>query len=494
MANISGGSSSANKANVDASYNLNVVTPQDETTAGFVQISSEVDAGDVLGTRTVRAAEVSHDYRLRVGTDSPLFNLSFEGTVISQAHIQQNLSTMTAAQANGFLSLNSGSATASSNAANIRTYRTFPLVGSYPTYCDMWIRETNPTATSVVSEWGFGYATGTSAPTDGIFFRRISGGQLTAVVNFNGTETTANITVTNIPARDGTGTYDATETNHYLISNHNDDVEFWINDILVARISTPATQGSPCSSATQPILARVYNSGTASAARQIQIGFLQVAGGDLQSNKSWGQQICGGGGGAYQIQPGTASGPTVSRAANVNGWPASATAKTTSAWAANTGPADGSLGGRYLTPAISTLTTETDYPVFTYLNPSGSATLPGKTLYITGISIDGAVTTIAATNSIILFWCLGVGSTAASFATTDGAATVAPRLIPVGSQGYTTTAAVGTNAPRLTLDLSQAPAVCPPGAFVHVVCRPVGTVTSNTLVVQGVVSIAGWFE
>jgi hypothetical protein len=494
MANISGGSSTANKVNVDANYNLNVVTPITEDQAGFVQISSEVDAGDVLGTRTVRAAEISHDYRLRVGTDSPLFNLSFEGTIISQAHIQQNLTTMTAAQASGFLSLNNANATTSGNAANIRTYRTFPLLGSYPTYVDMWIREGNPTATNAVSEWGLGYVTGTSAPTDGIFFRRLSGGGLRAIVNFGGVETEVTINTTNVSGRDGVGAYDSTECNHYLISNHNDDVEFWINDILVAKIAVPSTQASPTSSATQPLFARVYNSGVASAGRRVEIGFLQVAGGDIQNNKPWSHQVCGSGGGSYQIQPGTASGPTVLRTAATNGWPSNTTAKTTNAWAANTGPADTSLGGRFLTPAISTLTSESDYPVFSYLNPVGTNALPGKTLYVTGVYIDSVASVAASTNIITLFWALGVGSTAASFATADAAATVGPRIIPIGVQGFTATFAAGQSAERVGIDMSHAPAVIPPGTYLHIVCRPVGTVTSNTLVLHGSATVVGYFE
>ena len=494
MANISGGSNTANKVNVDTNYNMNVVTPQVEENAGFVQMSSEIDAGDVLGTRTVRAAEVSHDYRMRVGTDSPLFNLSFEGAVISQGHIQQNLTTMTAAQASGFLTLNSGNATANGNAANIRTYRTFPLLGSYPTYCDLWVREANHTATNAISEWGFGYAAAVAAPTDGIFFRRLSGGQLLAVINFAGTENNQLITETNIPSRDGSGTYDPTECNHYLISNHNDDVEFWINDTLVARIATPSSQGGPSSSSTQPVFVRVYNSGIASAGRRVEIGFMQIAGGDIQSNKPWSHQVCGGGGGAYQIQPGTTSGGTVSRAAATNGWPASGTAKTTNAWAANTGPADSSLGGRFLTPAISTLTSESDYPVFSYLNPAGTNALPGKTLHITGVYIDSVASVVAATNPITLFWALGVASTAASVATADAAATVGPRIIPIGVQGFISTFAAGQSAERASLDLTESPAVVPPGTYAHIICRPVGTVTSNTLVLQGTVSVAGYFE
>jgi hypothetical protein len=495
MANISGGANTANKVNVDTNYNLNVVTPQTEIQAGFVQLSSEVDAGSILGTRTVRAAEISQDYRLRVGNDSPVFNLSFEGTVIAQAHLQQNLTTMTTAQTSGLLSLNSGNATASGNAANIKTYRTFALLGSYTTYVDMWVREANPTATNTVSEWGLGYVATTNAPTDGILFRRLSGGQLQAVINFAGTENISVINETNIPSRDGSGTYDATEINHYLISSHNDSIEFWINDILVATILTPSTQGGASSSSTQPIFARVYNSGVASAARRVEIAFIQAATGDAITNKPWAQQIAGSGGGAYQIQPGTASGPTVLRTGATNGWPASATAKTTNAWAANTGPADASLGGRWLSPAISTLTSETDYPLFSYQNPAGTNTLPGKNLYITGIRVgETSVQTAAAANPITFFFCAACASTATSFATAEGAATVAPRILPLGSQSFISSASVGTYVDGFDFDLQAGSLVVPPGTFFHIVCRPVGTVTSNTLVVQGTMSVIGYFE
>ena len=51
-----------------------------------------------------------------------------------------------------------------------------------------------------------------------------------------------------------------------------------------------------------------------------------------------------------------------------------------------------------LTPAISTLTSEADYPVFSYLNPAGTASLPGKTLYITGIRVGECVAQAAASS------------------------------------------------------------------------------------------------
>jgi len=483
MANITGGSNTANKVNVDTNYNLNVVTPQNETQAGFVQISSEVDAGAVLGTRSVRAVEVSHDYRLRVGSDSPLFNLSFEGANIATALIQQNLITMTVAQASGYITLNSGNITTSGNAATIRTYRSFPLLGSYPTYCDMWIREGNPTATNAVSEWGMGYVSGTATPTDGIFFRRLSGGQLTAVVNFGSAETIQNITTTNVPARDGTGAYDASETSHYLISNHNDDVEFWINDTLVARISTPSNQGGPTSSSLQPLFARVYNSGVASAGRRVEIGFLQVAGGDIQNNKPWSNQMAGTGGGAYQTQPGVAAAQTANYANSAA--PASATLS-------NTAAGYTTLGGQWQAAAV--VGAETDYALFGYQVPVGTNALAGKSLYITSIRIGETITQGAAVGTAtVLQWAAGVGSTAVSLATADAAGTVAPRRIPLGSQVFAAAAAISSLAPGFQIEFAT-PLFAPSGSFVHIILKCSAGAATASLVFRGTVSVNGYFE
>lgn len=485
MAIISTGADTAGKTNVDVNYNLNVVTPVTEDQAGFVQISSEVDSGAVLGSRTVRALEVSDDYRLRVGVDSPLFNMSFEGTVIAQAHLQQSVVTHTIAQAGGFLVLNSGTSTAIGS-SSIRTYRTFPLIGSYPTYADMWIREANATATNFISEWGFGYVSASLVPTDGIFFRRISAGQLQAVICFGGTETSTVITTTNIPARDGTGVYDPAETSHYLIANNNDSVEFWINNTLSAIINTPAGQGGPTSSSLQPQFARVYTTVIGSLGRRLELGFLQVAGGDIVTNKPWGHQMVGTGGGSYQTQPGTASGQTAIYA--VGAAPAAAT------WTASTAPATNNLGGLWTSPATLPVGAETDYPIFAYLNPVGTATLPGKNLYITGVQInETVVTTAVGATANVLIWGIGVGSTASSLATVDAATTVGPRRIAIGTQAFAAAAAAGTiSTTSPSLDFSGAPMVCPPGAFVHISLRLVTGAAAGAL--RGSVAITGYNE
>ena len=50
MAQISTGSSTAGKANVDAGYNLNVTLPTDDAYAGKARIMSENDPGTITGS------------------------------------------------------------------------------------------------------------------------------------------------------------------------------------------------------------------------------------------------------------------------------------------------------------------------------------------------------------------------------------------------------------------------------------------------------------
>lgn len=495
--NVKSGNNSVGLANVSSTYELQVTTPQEQAQAGFAQMSSEIDDGTVLGTRTVLAAEISDDYRLRVGIDQTLFNMSFEGTVVPTGHFQQVTATATVTQLSNYLIVNGGSSVTSAQGAYIRTYRHFPSFGTYPTYVDMWIREVGATSVNVVSEWGLLYLTAvaTATPLDGVFFRRLSGGALRAVINNNGTETEYTIDTTNVPSRDGVGVYDAAEVSHYLIAFHNDVVRFWINDILVAAIDCPSNQAAFVSGTNIPLGFRVINTNTVTpVARQLQVGFINVATGDQNTNKPWSHAMAGAGQGAYQAQVGSTVGPTVTRGAAPAGWVTSATARATGTWTATSAPATASLGGMWVTPAISTLTSDADYPIFAYTVPAGTATLPGKTLYITGIRVGEAyAATAASTNAIQLTYIVTVGGTSATTSTTDATTTVAPRGIVVGSHGFTATEVVGTLKPGFEVTFNS-PLVCPAGTVFSFVCRPFGTVASNTLTVSSSLAVNGYFE
>lgn len=481
---VANGTAASAEATVDTNGDVHVRTPQTEANAGFTQLSTEIDSGSVTGSRYVKALEASEDYRLRVGLDSPLFNHSFEGTVVAQDRFSQVVSTHAIAQASGYLTLNSAASTAAGHAV-VRSYRTFPLVGSYHVFAEIWAKPVNDTATNSVTEFGLGYATTTAAPTDGAFFRYNAGGQLMGVISYAGTETTVNLTspTTN-------------NCHHYLIATHNEETEFWINDVLYGKIATPVAFAAPHQSSAQPFFARVYATGVMSLARSLSIGFVNVTLGDAASNKPWGHIQCGLGGGAYQIQPGTASGPTLTRGVTATtGWPTSATAQTAPTYTATTAPATNSLGGLFVTPAISTMADSADYPIYSYLNPAGTNVLPGKTLYITGVRIGELIArTAASTNTSITVFAVGIGSTSSATTATEGAAAIAARLVPVGQCFWPSTAAIGDTKGGWTLDFSAAPLVCPPNTYVQLIMRQVGTVTSNTLTLQGTAAFMGYYE
>jgi hypothetical protein len=497
--NIKGGNNSAGLANVSSNYELQVVTPQTEADAGFVQISTEMDAGDVLGTRTVVPPECSDDYRLRVGLDQTLFNASFEGTTFLTTTYSQLLTSATIAQANGFLTLNNGSSTTSGHVAYVRTYRHFPTFGTYPTYLDMWIREIGPTSTNVISEWGFLYITtqATQQPIDGIYFRRTSGGSLYGVVSNNSVDiaTTTAIDVTNVPSRDGVGSFDPTESNHYLIVYHNDVARFWINDVMVAELACPAANAQFTASSNTPVGFRVLNTGTVSpTARQLSVGFINVGFGDQNVNKPWSHALCGMGAGAYQLQQGNTPGPTVTRASGAAGHPASGTTRIAGTWTATSAPALNNLGGLWTSPAMSSLTTDADYPVFAFLNPAGTAALPGKTLYVTGVRVGEAyVAAAASTNSMFLSYIVAVGNSASATNTADAATTVSGKAITIGGHGFTSTEAVGNYKPGFEMRFDS-PLMIPAGHYFHFIVRPFGTVASNTLVVTSSLAVNGYFE
>jgi hypothetical protein len=497
--NIKGGNNSAGLANVSSNYELQVVTPQTEVDAGFVQISTEMDAGDVLGTRTVLPPECSDDFRLRVGLDQTLFNASFEGTTVLTTLYNQLLTTATVAQANGFLTMNNGSSTTSGHAAYVRTHRHFPTFGTYPTYLDLWIREVTPTATNAISEWGFLYLTAqaTQQPLDGIYFRRASGGGLFGVVTNNSVDiaTTAAINTTNVPSRDGVGAFDPTETNHYLIVYHNDVARFWINDVMVAELACPAANAQFTASSNTPVGFRVLNTGTVSpTARQLSVGFINVGFGDQNVNKPWSHALCGMGAGSYQYQNGNTPGPTVVRSGGTGGHPASGTTRIAGTWTNTSGPALNTLGGLWTTPAMSGLTSDADYPVFAFQNPVGTAVLPGKTLYVTGVRVGEAyVATAASTNAMFLSYILGVGNSTTTTSTADAATTVSGKSVTIGGHGFTPTEAIGNYKPGFDMRFDS-PLMVPAGHYFHFIVRPFGTPTSNTLVVTSSLAVNGYFE
>jgi hypothetical protein len=307
--------------------------------------------------------------------------------------------------------------------------------------------------------------------------------------------TTAAINTTNVPSRDGVGAFDPTETNHYLIVYHNDVARFWINDVMVAELACPAANAQFTASSNTPVGFRVLNTGTVSpTARQLSVGFINVGFGDQNVNKPWSHALCGMGAGSYQYQNGNTPGPTVVRSGGTGGHPASGTTRIAGTWTNTSGPALNTLGGLWTTPAMSGLTSDADYPVFAFQNPVGTAVLPGKTLYVTGVRVGEAyVATAASTNAMFLSYILGVGNSTTTTSTADAATTVSGKSVTIGGHGFTPTEAIGNYKPGFDMRFDS-PLMVPAGHYFHFIVRPFGTPTSNTLVVTSSLAVNGYFE
>lgn len=469
------GNISGRVAEVDTNSSLLVNAPLDESKSGILAIAAELHNGEVGAARLVRSAEISPDYRLRVGVDTPLWNDVFNHTVLNTSKYAGVTSTATIALAGGKMTLNAGNSVASGAVARVQTFRTFPLYLSYALYADFEVSITQPAVLNNVIEVGLGYAATTAAPTDGVFFRVNASGQLLGVINNNGAETQINLNF--VPT--------ANAAFHALIMVHNDRTEFWIDDILYGAINTPTATGSPCQSMSLPLLIREYNSAATGTAQQLNIMSISVSLADMNNTRLWATQMAGMGQSCVNAPDSATAGSTANYAN---------TAAPASATLSNTAAGYTTLGGQFQFAAVAGA--ETDYALFAFLVPAGSAAVPAKNLIVRGVRIDtynsGAA---AATTATVLQWALGAGSTGASLATADSATTGtrAPRRLALGIQAFPIAAAIGTLAAPVDVNL-DAPIMVETGTYLHIILKmPLGTATASQII-RGTVMINGYFE
>jgi len=467
---------SNNLANVDANNNLTVNTPTIMSGAGYVSMVTTIDEGNFIGSKTVRSLDVSLQGRTRIGSDSLWWDDTFNHTVFNSSVYQGVTSTMTMTLGGGFLNINAGNSVTSTNVARLQTYRTFSVFGTYPVYFECWLKFSNTFQTNVVQEFGLGYATSTSTPTDAVIFR-VEGTILKGLINNNGSEiSTGNITL--LTPVIGT-------IYHFMIIINNDRTEFWINGELKGFINTPAGLSSPMLSPSLPLLIRQYNNGTAGGVIQMNVGRITISQGDLVSNRLWSTTMVGNGQSSISAPHGSTAGQT----ANYNNSQAPATATLS-----NTAASYTTLGGQWQFAAP--LANETDYALFAYQVPFGSAGNPGKNLIIRGVRIDAYNTgAIVAGTATLLQWGLGIGSTGVSLLTADSttSGTRAARRITIGTQTFLVGSAIGAVASTVDVNFDT-PLIVEPGTYFHIILKvPIGTATALQ-VIRGTCFVNAYFE
>lgn len=177
-----------------------------------------------------------------------------------------------------------------------------------------------------------------------------------------------------------------------------------------------------------------------------------------------------------------------------NGSIASATARIAGTWTATSAPGINNLGGLWTSPAVSTLASDADYPIFAFQASTGTAAVPGKTLYVTGVRIgDTNITTAPGVTAVFLSYIVLAEGSSIGTSTTDAATTTSGKSICIGGQGFAPSEAAGTMKPGFSMDFNS-PIVIPPGKYLTVVARPFGALTGSPLIVTGSVGFNGYFE
>lgn len=473
------GNTSGNVAEVNAANQLKVTSETDVGTnpgnVGAVRAFFENDPGDITGTAHLRSPEVSEDYRLRVGVDSVWDDDNFNYVVQNYNKHKYTSNTLTMTWAGGFLNTNGSNLTTTGTGCQIQTWRHFPLQGGGGLYFESAMSLSNNPVTNWTLDFG-GFlpaAASTSLPVDGIYFRINSTGVF-GVVNNNGTESATSV-FTFTPA--------INRVYKYNITVSDSAVEFWINDILYGTKEKPTATGSVLYAGSMPWAVRHHHTGTTSAAINARFANYTVGVADMDNVRLWASNKAGQGLAGVQNPSGGAAGQTAN---NVNSTvPATATLSNTAAGYAT-------LGGSFVFAAPAGA--ETDYALFAFLNPAPTASVTGRNLVIRGVWIDCWNQVVdTATTPTVMQWSVAVGSTAVSLATTDSAATRMPKRLALGAQTFIVGAAVGQLATPIDCNI-DAPLVCEPGTYVHIILRiPVGTATA-TETFRGAVGINAYWE
>jgi hypothetical protein len=406
--------------------------------------------------------------RLAVGESIGLFNEVFNYTAVNTALFFQATSTQTITVAGGTLNLNAGAVVTANTYSAVKTYQYFPFQADFATYMTADMSLSNTPQLNCLVELGFIQAVNNSAPTDGAFFRYDATATLKAVLNNNGTEyTSAAITA---PA--------AGVMHKYKVVLENDRALYYIDGALVANIAAPTGLGMPTYAQAQPFQFRCVHSATAPALSNTpKLGNVWIGAQDaIGQGRNMAEFAALAGKTGAQGQSGHTMGSTALYSNSLAAGSGLAATNTTAALGSG-------LGGQFA--LLPTLAVPTDGIICSFQNPAATAAIPGKTLYVRGVKIQGCVTTVLAGNAspVILAFSLAFGHTAVSMAQAEAAGAKAPRRIPLGYETYAAAAAVGTLGSQQGVYMPfDAPIAVNPSEFIAVVAKNLGVVTTTGVI------------
>jgi len=415
----------------------------------------------------LKAPFVSDEKRLYAGLDTPQLDYTFNASAQDTGVWKYVTATMTSSWNTTGLLMNANNTLTTTTGTEVSTWKSFALIADGALEVGVTLNITNTILANQVFEAGlFPFGAGTAAPTEGVYFRLTTTG-LIGVTNYNGTETTTSVLMS-------AAAFSLNTNYQFKILIGERAVSFWMNGSLMANgiLNTAGANGQPFITTALPLSFQTRNSGAVvGTPMQVKITDCYVDQKSVPLNKPYPhiQALKG-----LQGYQGTNGGTMGTTALYTNSLAAGAgAAMTNTAASLGTG-----LGGQF--SAQPTLAAGTDGIVCSYQVPAGGVNQVPRSLVITGVKIQGAITTTLAGGPTILYaYSLAYGHSAVSMATAEAVAAKAPRRIAIGYESFATGGtAVKLSSPAGVSMQFMSPIVVNPGEFVAIVAKNVGAVTT----------------
>lgn len=463
------GSTSGYVAEVDSNNNLKTNLPTTKAQAGYAAVLFEHDAGVYTGTKEFKAPNITENGNLTAAQRSLLWHAMFAGTAQDTGKWKHLFTTMTTTQAgDGTILMNANLTATTATGCGIQSWKYFSCIdqATFSGIFQTTIINAHPVANQVM-EWGFFPLVAATAPADGVYLRYTTAG-LYGYIKFGANAEVASGLLLAANSLTLNQSYD------FKITVDEREVGFYIGGDELGIIAIPNGQSNVFQNLSLPLCFQQRNSGALTGTQaQMKVSCTSVIQDDLALNKSWPEQMSGIGHNHQGADGGTMGGTAMYTNA----------ALTAAAALANATAAANFVGLGGVALVLPTLTAGTDGILFSYLNPAGTTTQPGRSLVIHGVEISAAVQVILAGGPLVLVYSMAFGHTNISLATAEGASfsnntTKVPRRLPIGVHSCVVTAAVGTQLTPLDIRL-KAPVTINPGEFFAITCRNVATVTTT---------------
>jgi hypothetical protein len=463
MAVLETGSSSAGNADVNSDFELKVSLNKAAAKAGFAGLVG-LTGDEALGTKVFRPIRSSLENRMAVGQDCRLDWDVFNQAAQPTGKYNYGSTTLTAAWAGGWLTLNASAITTASSNALVQSRRLMPLPCEGGLAFETFAQFTSLNATNLEHYFGRFFssnANGINAPNDGAYFKITSAGLFGSYVNNGGTE--ANVALTGITLVNG-------QTYKFRMVEYNRRVEYYVDDVLYGTLSASANANISYSTI-NPIGFQTRILGAiANNASQAKFGAWVVYTIDsaLYDNRD---QIANG----KQGQQGWTQGQLSRYTNNTN---------QTAAVATNTTAALGTgLGGEFV--ETDTLAVNTDGIIQSFQNPSHTIAANGKNILIRGVWIESFVSTAIVAGGYNALFVLNTGNTAVLLGGSEVSNAKSPRRDIIGSYAVAAGAAALTQLPRIYCAFNE-PIVVYPGEFIAISKKKVGTVPTSGVITYGI--------